>query len=620
MSRDASGNTVVASAVRPRWRRPLLLMLAVVAVLVLGATAWVGIRAALTAGALSGIEQSVDALSDDAKGENPAADADGAAWATLASLAPRVPELAAEARRAEALVGDPVWMAAEAIPLLGDNLRALRVLAQETDALLAGAAMGLVDTLAAERDTLVRAQTVDLASLARLVAALDEAGVLVDASAARLAELDDTDLDGVLPATAEAATRLSDLATAAAAAFGPARALAAEASVLLGSEGPRDYLVMFLTPAELRASGGLPGAAAAFRVDGGVISRGDIYSTRDYSPAPRQPVLALTDTELALYGDRPARLIQDTTATEDFSRAALFAGALTQLHHGFTPSGVVAVDVVALGYLLDAIGPVTIADGEILSGANASDLLMNEAYIRYPEPRDQDVFFADVAARVLDAALGGELDPVAVGGALVRAAQEGRVLGWSAVEPVQEALDALATTGTTGTTGPDDEPRSALGLYLNDRTSAKMDYYLEASADVVWAVCDDASRLDQVRARLTNKVDPAIVPGLPWYITGGGINVPEGVISTQIVAVGPVGSTVSSWTGGAPDTVVVDESGRPRVAWIADLAPGEDAVRTVVFASAGGPEAAPVLDATPAAATEVRESSGTLRETCGIGG
>lgn len=593
-------------------RRAFVASAALVAVLCLGAIGWVGVRAALAAGALAGVESAVEAVG--AEAGNEPGPGDGSLGLTdIAAAVPQLGTLAADAERADSLVGDPLWMLAEHVPGIGPNLAVLRVVAEEAHVLLGGVAVPLARSVDAERGALTVGERVDLEALARIGAEVVRSAEEARGSLARLDALRPAGAPGVLPATAEAAAGLTALAAKAVRVLEPAAVLTSRASALLGGEGERRYLAMFLTPAELRASGGLPGAAAAFGADSGTITRGDIYSTRDYSPAPAQPVVELTESEIALYGTRPARLIQDTTATEDFTRAALFASALTQLHHGYAPDGVLAVDVVALGYLLEALGPVALAGGDALTADNASALLMNEAYLRYPDPRDQDAFFADVAARVFDRAIGGDLDPVAAIAALVRAAEEDRILLWSGDPLVQGALDALDA--------PEVSPaRADLGVYLNDRTSAKMGFYLDARAQIVWAGCEDAERLDQVRVEMTNTVDPAIVPGLPWYITGGGMRVPEGVISTQIVAVGPHGAIVSG-TGDTPaETIVVGGDGRPRVAWTVDLAPGESAARSAVFSSPGTEGGSPRIDATPAVGVAVDESSGSLAKSCRVGG
>jgi hypothetical protein len=593
---------------------------AAVAIVLAAAVVWVGVRAIVAASALQTIDAEVSAVADEkTPSADPSADTvpaegdDDISWSALGALVPRLPFLAAEAGRAATAADDPVWRAAEVIPGIGANLRTLRVVAEESDTLLSDTALPLLEAVESERAGLATAEGVDLAAVDRLADRVSTAAETARGSLLRLEVLEAEEPAGVLPATSDAAMRLTRLATAAAGALAPAADLAGAASSVLGGAGQRQYLAMFLTPAELRSSGGLPGAAAVFRAEAGAVERGEIYSTRDFSPAPAQPVLALTETELALYGNRPARLIQDTTATEDFGRAALFASALTRLHHGFTPDGVLAVDVVALAYLLDAIGPVSLASGEILDAENAPALLMNGVYLRHPDPRDQDAFFADVAERVFDAVLDGDLDPLEVLGAVARAAGEGRVLAWSADASVQSALDQLSEVGH-GQSGT-----AALGVYLNDRTSAKMDFYLEPAASVVWTACED-TRLDQVRVGLVNVVDPGVVPSLPWYITGGGQNVPEGVISTQIIAIGPPDGSVRSTEGPEPDVVIVGEDRRPRVAWVVDLAPGEEASRTVVFTSPLTSADVPDVDSTPAVEPTIDESVGALSESCRLGG
>ena len=96
---------------------------------------------------------------------------------------------------------------------------------------------------------------------------------------------------------------------------------------MLGSDGPRTYLVVFQNPAELRATGGIFGSYALVT---GRQRQDHHCSIRAPRPGPwatsshRSP--NCTPNELSLYGDEMAQFPQDVNFTPDFPTAAeLFA-------------------------------------------------------------------------------------------------------------------------------------------------------------------------------------------------------------------------------------------------------------------------------------------------------
>lgn len=589
-------DTVASAAAVPRRTSWAVRILVFILAVVLMGVGWLAIRAFMVTTELRALQEEVQPQGMDETSS-------GSPGQQLAASLPRLPELSERAAYARSLVGDPIWMLAEHVPIAGGPLRTLRVVAEQSDALLGGAAVPLLSTLEAEQDRLLTGSGVDVDVLRRLAAATIDASEQVASARRTLVALDESGS----PADAGARMLLSvvrDVDDA----LEPLAVLAAASPALFGAEDRRDYVLLFLTPAELRAGGGLPGAAAAVAFDDGAALDGAVHSTRDYQPAPAAPLVPLTDTEMALYGDRPARLLQDTTATDDFTRTAEFVGALSEFHHGVSPDGVLSIDVVAVGYLLEATGPVELTGGETISADNSADLLMNTVYLRHPEPVAQDAYFAMVVERVLAAATTRTLEPARLLDALMRAVGEGRIQAWSADPPVQDALAALGVGE-----GPEPDSRAVVGVHLNDRTSAKMDYYLSASAEIVWVVCEDGRRFDQVKVTLENRVDAAAVAGLPWYVTGDGGVVPPGDIATQIVITGA--ADASAVADPEADAVTRDQSGRPRVAWIAVVGPGERATRTVVLESVDA-QGSPVVDATPALITKVQESGGALTASC----
>lgn len=163
---------------------------------------------------------------------------------------------------------------------------------------------------------------------------------------------------------------------------------------ILGADGMRRYLVLFVQPAESREFGGFVGAYGVLEVDQGTFSLVESGSidvdlgpgeARFTDPAefPRSFTSAIPDINP-----------QNITATADLPTIAAAAQDLVpQLREDptFTIDGVIAMDPFALAGLLELAGPLSI-DGrdEPLTSENIVDFLLREQYIEFGED-DRDV-------------------------------------------------------------------------------------------------------------------------------------------------------------------------------------------------------------------------------------
>ena len=70
---------------------------------------------------------------------------------------------------------------------------------------------------------------------------------------------------------------------------------------MVGADGPRDYLLVFQNNAEIRATGGLPGAWARVHAQDGKLTIVEQGAGGDFGERAT-PVLALSKPERAVYG------------------------------------------------------------------------------------------------------------------------------------------------------------------------------------------------------------------------------------------------------------------------------------------------------------------------------
>ncbi|KQR24032.1 hypothetical protein ASF79_01990 [Agreia sp. Leaf335] len=446
--------------------------------------------------------------------------------------------LTQHAQSAADLTSDPVWRATELLPWVGSNLTVMRELSSTVNDVsrygvqpltgLAGS-IGLSDFKPVDG-------RVDLQPL------LDAQGVLADSSAAvgdAVARVDALDGDGVIQPLADARLQLLDKLTEASGELTTLSKAAVLLPAMLGADGPRNYLLLFQNNAELRSTGGIPGALALVNTDAGSIKLSQQTSGSSFRQFP-EPVIELPLDTKSLYGDNTAEFMQDVNFTPNFALSGQIAREMWNRKFGLQVDGVISLDPVALSYLLKATGPIALPSGDQLTSENAVKLLLQDVYAKYEQPPEQDAFFASAAAAVFDKVASGNVNPAALVSALGQAGEENRVLVWSASDEDQQVL---AGTTLAGGLPKSSETEQRFGVYFNDSTTAKMDPYLQVNIEAGQAVCrNDGLPLNSVRVTLTNTAPADAATSLPDYVTGGGeFGIPPGNIRTNIAAYGAEG-------------------------------------------------------------------------------
>lgn len=492
--------------------RPLRLTGAVVAgmlglVLVLGVLAivWVGVRGAIAADHLRSAQAKASVVVSNI------ADPDIAASS--------IEDIADDAAAAHALTSDPVWRVLEHSPWLGPQLVAVSSIADAADDIAAQALTPLADVASSLSAAAFRPAggAIDLSGFLAVQGAAAQSAEAMSTATAALDRINQPALVGPLRDVVVDVENTVSQATDASQALARATELI---PAMLGADGPRNYLVIVQNNAEWRSLGGIAGAAALVHTDAGTMQ----LVQQDYAAAFGRfdPAALQLDPEVeAIYGQRPARFFHNVTQVPDFALSGALAQAMWAQKHGVTVDGVLSIDPVALSYLLDATGPVTLPSGDVMTSQNAVQLLLNDVYLRYPEPADQNRFFSEATATVFAALVSGGTDPNILLSALARAGAENRLFVWSSHPDDQAVLEGTTLTGPLPVT---DEEATRFGVFLNDGTGSKMDFYQSVQTTVSWDTCSIdarglASGTASLSVTLTNNAPAA---DLPEYITGGG--------------------------------------------------------------------------------------------------
>ncbi|UNX55366.1 DUF4012 domain-containing protein [Georgenia sp. TF02-10] len=471
----------------------------------------------------------------------------------------------------DAMTG-PHWDLAAAVPRLGANVRAVQVVSEVVDDVATGALPPLLDAVAVLHPARLvpvdgRIDPAPLAEAAPQVATADDA---LQAARADLAAVDPATL---LPQLRAPLGQLTDQVADLGGMTGTASRAARLLPTMLGTDGPRDYLVLVQNNSEPRALGGLPGAVVLLRADDGRIEFVEQRSAASLNRFPT-PVVELTDGERGLYGTQLGRYPGNVTATPDFPRAAQIIREMWRQRTGAEVDGVLSLDPVALQGLLAATGPVTLPTGAQLTGDNAAQVLLNQVYLDVADPAAQDAFYAAAAQAVFAQVLAGGAEPAGLLTALSDAVGEGRLLAWSADPAEQEVLAGTAVAGALrGHVG--DAP--VVGVYVHDTSGAKIAYYEHLDAEVTATACrPDGSQEIAVKVTLASAA-PADAATLPPSLTGGGRVVTAGDTRSQLMVYAPTGSRITAASISDDDATYRphQHDGLAVAAHTVTLAPGE---------------------------------------------
>lgn len=312
----------------------------------------------------------------------------------------------------------------------------------------------------------------------------------------------------------------------------------------LGKDGERSYLLVAQSNAEIRSAGGLCGSIGSFTANNGAIEMGDFHSDRDF---PNGNVADLVgENESTLWSDLGYGYFEcNISSTPDFPQMAQMAASYwNQQSFGRNQNidGVMSLDPVALGAMLDVTGSVTMPDGRVLDSSNAADFLLNTVYKEVAES-EQDSYFSSIASQVVKSAF-SDMDSsklMSLAKKMLSLAQGRHVYFWSFHE---DDVEALRNAGLTHEI-TDDAQNPVVGMYLNEMKASKIDYYCERTVEVNRVSEASTGSRYHVTVTFANSLSPDDVDSLPTYITA---NTPSGAIFNDCVLFTPSGGSISNIT------------------------------------------------------------------------
>lgn len=442
--------------------------------------------------------------------------------------------------------GSPVWSGLTKLPWFGDDARGVRTLSRVADDLSRHGLAQLTDAVGDIDAVLPRDGGIDVARVQRLTAPVAEGRqALVSARNALALENPSGYVESLKLRYRDLQSKVEDAADA----MGVADRALRVMPQMLGADGKRNYLLIMQNNAEIRATGGLPGAVSLLSADSGKLTMVRQVAGGAFGEAPA-PVLPLQPAEVKLYGQNLGRYFLDANLTPDFPRSAALWRARWEQTQPEKVDGVISLDTVTLSYLLGAIGPVD-AGGVHLTADNAVEELLSKVYARLPEPADQDAFFRDVAASVFTKVTSFSGSKQDLLQALGRAADERRILVHDFHGDVQRTITGTAVAGEVTADTPE---TPQIGVYFGDGTLSKMSYYLRYNASVQATSCVNGVQTFSGKLTLRSTAPKDAKTSLPPYVTG--IGLPKASAGTQLVTIyiyAPVGGDAGKFDANGLD-------------------------------------------------------------------
>lgn len=351
-------------------------------------------------------------------------------------------------------------------------------------------------------------------------------------------------------------------------------ALAARlAPSLMGADGPRTYFMGFQTNAEARGTGGLLGGFGLLRFDNGRPSVDTLGPNTEIDKKSKFRPISLGPEFDDQYGfTNPTVDIRNSNQSPHFPYAAQIWKSIWSQQSGMNVDGVIAIDPVALSYILGATGPVTMPGGESITADNVVELTESTVYQRFPTNQAaRKRYLQDVAAEVVKKITRPAESPRKLLDALGRAVGERRISVWSSSAADQKLLEETPLAHEV----PDD-PAPYAEFIVNNLAGNKMDYYLDRRIEYVADGCDHNTRVTTATIRLTNTLsDPSRLPdyvaGRLGYFPGLTSDIPKGTMITSVRLLATANARVISVLVNGERTRVYQAQERGHPTWEAQV-------------------------------------------------
>ena len=374
-------------------------------------------------------------------------------------------------------------------------------------------------------------------------------------------------------------------------AYDQASALLPLLRAFIGNGEDRLYILAAQNSAEIRASGGFPGSIGTIRIKDGVLTIGDFKGVNKVLSSSISYNSGITDEEINVFGewiyaprdacfipafDHTAKVWAEAYADYQRENGAVdrydengqiveinepaepitYYDEYSDTYYEWTPEyveyvdGVISMTPAIIQMLLGDVGEITLSDGTVLNGENATRILQHDLYHKYFDDINNttstsnkmtDKLFAETAKTVMKEFVSNfEVSKFADYYAIFReAAEKNIVMMWMKDEAEEQLIIDAHVSGKLN----DDPENPVAGVYFSLSDPSKLGWYLDITPEIHEPVInDDGSRTYDVTVTLTNIITMEEVYNSVWYLIGNY----SGAIVGYLHCFGPAGGYISN--------------------------------------------------------------------------
>ena len=508
------------------------------------------------------------------------------------------------ASAAKEIADGALWRVASYVPVLGDDVTAVRGMVDVVDGMVGETLPSLASTVQTLMNSGLSGGGEGQLNLQPIVDAQEgfaQANELVQQQADTINALPQPHVGVVRSAYEQGKEQINKVADMLDQVSGMVQAM----PKLLGQDGPRTYLLVAQTTSEQRSGGGLVGSLGTMQVDNGNISVGEFHSNKEFVALGE----SATAEEHDVFSD-PLYFsfdVRDLFAVPDFSRTAEMLNTVWQRsEYACDIDGVIAIDPLFIQEMVRINGDITLDNGQVLTGDNTAEFMLNGIYKAF-DPDTQDMYFEYVASAVMDGAFSNmTMDKMMQIAQAMGTLAEGRhFYAYTFHEDEAEYFQGAGFAKNA----PDSETDPEVGIYMNEQNASKLGWYLRRSSTITRTACNaDGSQTYHVTFSITNTLTSDEMASATTYILGGaqpgvdGIVAPSGTSAQRMLFYAPAGGSITNFTasGDVRDQENKTMDGKNLITNVAYIAPGETVTFDFDVTTSAKAESDLRLDQTPA--------------------
>ena len=508
------------------------------------------------------------------------------------------------ASAAKEIADGALWRVASYVPVLGDDVTAVRGMVDVVDGMVGETLPSLASTVQTLMNSGLSGGGEGQLNLQPIVDAQEgfaQINELVQQQADTINALPQPHIGVVRSAYEQGKEQINKVADMLDQVSGMVQAM----PKLLGQDGPRTYLLVAQTTSEQRSGGGLVGSLGTMQVDNGNISVGEFHSNGEFLTLGE----SATAEEHDVFSD-PLYFsfdVRDLFAVPDFSRTAEMLNTVWQRsEYACDIDGVIAIDPLFIQEMVRINGDVTLDNGQVLTGDNTAEFMLNGIYKAF-DPDTQNMYFEYVASAVMDGAFSNmTMDKMMQIAQAMGTLAEGRhFYAYTFHEDEAEYFQGAGFAKNT----PDSETDPEVGIYMNEQNASKLGWYLRRSSTITRTACNaDGSQTYHVTFSITNTLTSDEMASATTYILGGaqpgvdGIVAPSGTSAQRMLFYAPAGGSITNFTasGDVRDQENKTMDGKNLITNVAYIAPGKTVTFDFDATTSAKAESDLRLDQTPA--------------------